>query len=623
MSSEKKYSSTEFIRFASRRSVVHSTHGMVACTQPLAAQAGIRILKEGGNAADAAVAVAAVLSVTEPCSTGIGGDLFCLYFNPRTKSVQSLNASGRSPSALTLDYALSTIPESDLKISNNRIPPSSAHTVTVPGAAAGWCDTVRIFGSGKLTLAQVLAPAIEYAEEGFPVSQISAQLWSEGEMTLKHAGPNSGELLKDGIRAPSEGEFMRMPNMAKTYRELGQKGKKAFYEGRIAEEIVKAVQARGGVLSLEDLARHGEIGSEVMKPINLEIPWGEDEGFGKKTVWECAPNGQGLVALQTLGILEALQKRGVIPEIGSPEGYKHNSVEHLHAVISALRIAFADAGHYVCDPNTPGTTPLKGLLSKEYLSSRSKLFDPAHAGAGIEHGAPPEEARCDTVYFCVADKEGGGCSFINSVFTAFGSGIVPKGCGFALHNRGCGFVLSPPDHSNVLAPNKRPYHTIIPAVLTTPLPATPNPILTLEPATPLRLDTLFGVMGGYMQPQGHVQVLLNLLAFKMTVQEALDAPRICIGPNYTGPVASTDTSSNVVVNAERGVGREVVEGLKRLGYAVRDMEDEGEDSGRIREMFGRGQVIRGREEVEEDGGRKVRVWWGGSDMRGDGHCVGY
>ncbi|KAF8426998.1 nucleophile aminohydrolase [Tirmania nivea] len=578
----------EFMRYPSRRSVVHSTHGMVACTQPLAAQAGIRVLREGGNAADAAVAVAAVLSLTEPPSTGIGGDMFCLYYNPATRRVHSLNGSGRSPRALTLSHALATIPPRELEASHGRIPTSHIHAVTVPGAAAGWCDTVARFGSGRLGLAAVLAPAIELAEEGVPVSSISAQLWKKGEAILRRGSPhNYSELLPAG-RAPREGEVVRFPGLAQTYRILAEKGKKGFYEGEVAHAIVAAVRERRGVMTLEDLSDHGERGSEEMDPICLEIPWGADEHEGRKKVWECAPNGQGLVALQALGILDALQERGVIPVIGSEEGYAHNSVDYLHALISALRISFSDSAHFIGDPDFAGCIPQAGLLRRDYLQQRSQLFDPrAPPAVPIPHGSP---ASCDTVYFCVADAQGGACSFINSLFTDFGSGVIPAARGFALHNRGAGFVLAA-GHANALQGGKRPYHTIISAMVT---------------GAGERLHTVLGVMGGYMQPQGHVQVLLNMLAFGMSPQEALDAPRVCVGAQ----------DRELLVHVEVGVRAEVVAGLRDRGYSV---VVTGDGDGEGRAVFGRGQVIRNG--VGAEGA--PRLWSGGSDMRGDGACVGY
>lgn len=302
-----------FTSFPTRRSVVHSTHGIVSCTQPLASSAGIRILQAGGNAADAAIAAASVLGVTEPTSTGIGGDLFCLFYNARDKTVKGLNASGRSPSNLTLEKALS-----DLGQNAKRIPMNHAHAVTVPGCAAGWCDVVERFGSGKVDIAEVLKDAIRHAEHGFPVAELAARFWDECKGVLVHQGEEeAAEMLLPGNRAPKTGELMRLPGLARVMRRVAENGRKGFYEGETAEKIVEAVKKRGGVMELEDLKRHGEVGSELTEPISIE--WG-----GLK-VWECAPNGQGLVALMALGIMEELEKKGVLGKIG--EEVKHNDAE--------------------------------------------------------------------------------------------------------------------------------------------------------------------------------------------------------------------------------------------------------------------------------------------------------
>ncbi|KAF8244497.1 gamma-glutamyltranspeptidase [Wilcoxina mikolae CBS 423.85] len=575
-----------FVPFPSRRSVVHSTNGIVSCTQPLAAQAGLRILREGGNAADAAVAVAAALNVTEPTSTGIGGDMFCLFYSATSKSIRGLNGSGRSPAALTLNRARSDLGMGMAKgkmfvdaggSEVVRIPMNHVHAVTVPGAAAGWVDVVERFGSGKVRMKEVLKDAIRLAEEGCPVSELSARFWAECEGTLK--GPNQRELLKGGERPPRVGEIMKMPGLARVFRGLAEEGKRAFYEGRVAREIVEAVKRNGGVMELEDLRKHGRLGSEEMEPISLD--------YAGVKVWECAPNGQGIVALMTLGILEAMEKNGDIKALGGgAEGWGHNQTEYLHAVIEALRIAFSDGHWWVADPAiTP--VPVSGLLDKSYLSTRASLFNPSHMNPSIHHGTPAFQST-DTVYFSVTDSFGNGCSFINSTFGGFGSGIIPKDCGFVLQNRGSGFSLIP-GHPNALAPGKRPYHTIIPGLLTD--------------LSGKELKAVFGCMGGFMQPQGHVQILLNTLRCGMDPQAALDAPRISIGTNYD-PGA-------FIVHLEEGIPEEVVEGLRRKGHTVEVVREYG------RGMFGRGQVIA----ASEDEGK--RVWSAGSDMRGDGQAVGY
>ncbi|KAK6514859.1 hypothetical protein TWF506_007221 [Arthrobotrys conoides] len=564
---------SELFKFTSRRSVVHSTKGVVSCTSPLASQAGIKILERGGNAADAAIAVAATLNVTEPTSTGIGGDAFMLFWDNSTKKITALNGSGRSPAALTRELVVKSE-----GVSSGSLPRSSIHAVTVPGAAAAWVDTIEKVGSGNLSLAEVLAPAIELAENGYPVSQVTAAMWKNGEEQLLAASPNGAEMLvppnqyNDQVHAPAPGEIMVMKNLAETFRTVGREGKKGFYEGRIAEEIVNVVKARGGALELEDLKRHAEVGSEFVEPVSMFV-----ERFGVD-VWECPPNGQGIVALMALGILEQLEKSGTIPPI---EQLKHNSTEYLHCIIEVLRIAFADAAWYVTDPHMLKIRTSQ-LLDKGYLAERAKLFDPKKAAADLDHGSPALNSS-DTVYFSVTDKDGNGCSFIISNFAGFGSAVVPKGCGFTLQNRGANFNLEA-DHPNVVAPNKRPYHTIIPALIT----------------KDGELHTVYGVMGGFMQPQGHVQVLLNMLGFGFNPQVSLDAPRVCIGG------MALDNS----VLVEEGIAESTVEELRMMGHTKIKLL-----KGFDREVFGRGQVIR----VHYEGGR--RVYSAGSDMRGDGQAA--
>ncbi|KAH0613527.1 uncharacterized protein H6S33_005413 [Morchella sextelata] len=576
--SDKGLHDRAFAPYPSRRSVIHSTNGIVSCTQPLAAQAGLRILQAGGNAADAVIAVASCLNVTEPTSTGIGGDAFCLFYNASTKKIHGLNASGRSPTALTLERALADIPAAER--SQDRIPMTHVHSVTVPGAASAWCDTVERFGSGKFTLSEVLADAIRLAEDGYPVSEVTAANWALGVERLVGASPNSGEMLIDG-RAPREGEVIRLSNLAKVYRELGEKGRKGFYEGWVAEALVEVLKSRGGVMELEDLKKMGEVGSEETEAVGLVY-----ERTGLK-LWEHAPNGQGIVALMALGILESLQERGVVPDIGKEGSHAHNSAEYLHTIIESLKIAFADGHWFIADP-AHSKVPTKGLLDKEYLAARSKLFDPCVATKTPAHGSPALRSS-DTVYFTVVDAQGNAASFINSNYAGFGSAMIPKGCGFTLQNRGSGFSLSA-DHPNVLAPSKRPYHTIIPALITD--------------AKTGELHTAFGVMGGYMQPQGHVQVFLNTCVWGMSVQQALDAPRICVGGGYD--------PSHPLVQIEEGISEETVEKLRNLGHNVVVV------TGWSRGVFGRGQVIR----VKHCPDGK-RILSAGSDLRGDGHAVGY
>lgn len=532
------------MNFDSRRSAVVGRQGMVATSQPFAVAAGLEVLRAGGNAADAAVATAAALNVTEPTSTGIGGDCFALYFDAPTKRVSALNGSGRSPAKLTLE-ALEAEGFADA------LPPYHAHTVTVPGAAAGWCDLVS--EHGRLTMAQVLAPAITLAEEGFPVAPVTAHFWARGaERQLKQA-PNGHELTING-RAPRPGEIFRNPGLAKTLRVLAEGGKSAYYEGKIARAIAAVMQEAGGLLAESDLASHQSTWETAIST--------EYKGY---RVWECPPNGQGLAALLALNVIERFE----LPK--EPLG-----VERLHLLIEAMRLAFADAAWFVADPES-NPAPLEQLLSKDYAAQRAKLIDRARATMDQVHGAPTNSS--DTVYLSVVDSAGNACSFINSNYYGFGTGIVPRGWGFTLQNRGYGFKLDP-KHPNGLAPGKRPYHTIIPALITH--------------ADGDELFASYGVMGGFMQPQGHMQVAIGLIDDGMDPQAALDRPRFCI----------EDGSSGGIVALEGGMPPETVDALRGMGHPVKI------SSAMERALFGRGQVIL----RDRDSG----VLWGGSDPRADG-----
>ncbi|KAI1778557.1 gamma-glutamyltranspeptidase [Hypoxylon cercidicola] len=588
-----------FQKFPSRRSVVHSTKGIVSCTQPLAAKCGIQVLEAGGNCADAAVAVAAGLNMTEPCSTGIGGDMFCLFYDAKTKKMSALNGSGRSGAKCTLETIRNSLGLKDGE--SGKIPMSSVHAVSVPGAPAGWVDVVERFGSGKVSMEQVLAPAIELGEKGFPVSEGVAFFWDRSEPQIRQASPNGSEMLKkdpsakDGVRAPKAGEIMKNPSLAATFRALATEGKKGFYSGRIASELVKVVKDLGGHLELDDLAHHMEAGSEPVNPISLKFRGqnvskmlkdavldgkdGDDVGL---ELWEHPPNGQGIVALMALGIIQELEAAGQIPTWGPAD---FNSAPYLHAVIEALRIAFADASWFVTDPNVENV-PTDSMISQPYLAERAKLFDPAKASDIPHHGSPAFRSS-DTVYFAASDAEGNGISFINSNYGGFGTCIVPAGCGFTLQNRAANFSLEA-GHPNALAPRKRPYHTIIPAAVT-----------NLHDGS---LHSVFGVMGGFMQPQGHVQVLLGQVVGRLNPQQALDAPRVCIGSGMSQGKADR------TVFVEEGMPEETVEGLKKLGHEVQVVQD------MERAQFGRGQIIRWSVDPVE----KIGSWSAGSDPRGDG-----
>lgn len=559
-----------FQRFPSRRPQVYSTKGIVACSQPLAAEAGLEILRRGGNAADAAVATAAALNVTEPSSCGIGGDAFCLFYDAETKAVKGLNGSGRAPKRLTLDFLRRR------GISSSQIPLTDLNSVTVPGAAAAWVDTIRSFGSHRLSVAEVLAPAIRLAEEGVPVSEIHSFSWQRSEELLKDASPNGGEMLLNG-RAPLPGQIMKFPNLARTFRILAEQGRDGFYKGEVAKAIVDLIQSKGGVMEMEDLATHE---TTFVEPIKYT--------YGNEvTVCECPPNGQGIAALLTLGILEQIQEQGKVRPLLEME---HNSPEYLHTLIEALRLAFADTRYYVTDPEFHHT-PVDKLLSKDYLAERARLFNPAKADPKVIHGNPANSS--DTVYFAVTDQWGNACSYIQSNYAGFGTGAVPKDCGFTLQNRGAGFVLKE-GHPNCVQGGKRPYHTIIPAMA-------------------LKGDELFlsyGVMGGFMQPQGHVQVLLNILR-GFTTQAALDAPRFCISPGT--PEAGARDEFSVVngeVYFEETFPPATITKLQEMGHDARV------SSGFDRGKMGRGQII---QKLVDKSGKFV--WVAGSDPRADGHAA--
>jgi gamma-glutamyltranspeptidase/glutathione hydrolase len=390
------------------------------------------------------------------------------------------------------------------------------------------------------------------------------------------------EKAQDGFRAPAPGEIFKNPNLANTFRTLAKEGKKGFYTGRIAESVVKACKDRGGSIELADLEKHMEVVSDHAEPISLKF-FGQGAGDGIE-IWEHPPNGQGIVALMALGILEHLESIGKIPKFTQND---HNSAPYLHAIIESLRIAFADASWWVTDPNVQ-KVPTQELISKSYLAERAEIFDPTRASECAEHGSPAHN-HSDTVYFACTDKHGNGISFINSNFGPFGTGIVPAGCGFTLQNRGATFNLEK-DHPNVYAPGKRPYHTIIPAMITN--------------VSDGSLHSVYGVMGGFMQPQGHVQVLMNTLAFKLSPQAALDAPRLCIGAGM--PSQDQGKVLDMTVHLEEGISETVRDELRALGHKAEIVMGMGS------ELFGRGQLIR----VHQDDGQLV--YSAGSDPRGDG-----
>ncbi len=536
------------LTFASRRSPVYARHGIVASSQPLASEAGIEILRQGGNAADAAVATAAVLALTEPTSTGLGGDCFALVYDGASGKITALNGSGRAPAGLTLDL----LQEQGF---SKGVPPFHAHNVTVPGACAGWCDLAERHGS--LPMATILGPALRLATEGFPVEPITAFYWGRAAERQLRAAPGGTQLLIDG-RAPKPGEVFRNPGLARTFRAIAEGGMDAFYRGEIAGRIAAAVRGAGGVMTTEDLAAHRSTWDE---PISTT--------YQGVRLWECPPNGQGIVALLTLNLLSNL----VLPE-------DRLGPDALHLLIESLRLAFADAHRYVADPAAV-PVPTIELLTAAYAATRARLIDPKKANPNAVPGRV--KAGSDTVYFSVVDGKGNACSFINSNYMGFGTGIVPEGTGFSLQNRGANFSLVR-GHPNALAPEKRPYHTIIPGMATREADGS--------------LYASFGVMGGFMQPQGHVQVLLALLE-GLDPQAALDRPRVCLDEG--------EPDGTVLV--EEGIPEPTVAALRARGHRIERV------TGHERAVFGRGQVI-----LRDPA---TGVLSGGSDPRADGCALGF
>jgi gamma-glutamyltranspeptidase/glutathione hydrolase len=534
--------------FNSKRSAVYGTTGMVASSQPLATASGIEILRKGGNAASAAIAVAAALNVTEPTSTGLGGDVFVLYYSQETNHVYALNGSGRAPFELSLEKLE--------KEGFQKLPPYHPYTITVPGACDAWFTLNEQFGN--LQMDKILSPAIQLAEYGYPVAPITSHFWQSAAKRQLKTGLNGDQLLIEGS-GPRPGQIFKNIGLAKTFKLLAENGKNEFYKGEIGSAIVDVISKAGGCLALKDLESHH---SDWVEPISVD--------FENTRIWECPPNGQGLAALIGLNILNQLDL----------ESASKSSTLRYHFQIEAMRLAFSDAWAFISDPEFY-STPLEWLLSEDYARQRSKLIHPARSNKEIQHGTPPSTS--DTVYFCVVDQMGNACSFINSNYMGFGTGIVPSGFGFSLQNRGHNFSLQR-GHPNQLEPHKRPYHTIIPAMVTDP-----NSNQLIGP---------LGVMGGFMQPQGHLQVACNLFLDRMDPQSALDLPRFCILP---------ESSSNEIA-LEEGIPIKTMSSLSEMGHVIKPV------SGMNRALFGRGQVIL----RDQEGGLAA-----GSDPRADGCAMTY
>lgn len=519
------------------RSAVRAMNGMVATSQPLASAAGLRILQQGGNAIDAAIAAAAVLCVVEPMMVSPGGDLFALVWNAKKKELKALNASGRAPQAASIDELK--------KRGFTRIPQNGIHAVTVPGAVDGWATLLERYGTMKLS--QVLQPAIEYAERGYPVTDVIAADWETG-LNFKKNEDFARTFLPNG-KAPMPGEIFTNKNLAATLKAIATGGRDVFYKGEIARKIVNFAQSQGGLHTMQDFANHK---SNWLDPISTT--------YRGHTVYELPPNNQGLAVLEMLNILEGYD----VKRLG------HNSAEYLHLLVEAKKLAYADRAWHIADPAFY-QAPLNKLTSKEYAAELRKKIDLNHAAS--EKMAGPRGGE-DTVYLTVVDKDHNAVSFIQSIFSAFGSGLVAGDTGIVLHNRGAGFSFDP-QHPNKLEGGKRPFHTLIPAMVF----KDGAPWLT------------FGVMGGDMQAQGHAQVLINLIDFGMDVQQAGEQARF------------RDFESGLAL--ESAIGADVRKALEAKGHRLTIAPG----------MFGGYQAIM----IDPKSG----ALFGGSDPRKDGCAIGW
>ena len=534
------------------RSAVVARHGIVATSQPLAAQVGLDVLKAGGNAADAAIAANAMIGLVEPMSCGIGGDLFVIYWDAQAKKLYGLNASGRSPYQLNRDvFRTKGMAE---------IPDQGPLSWSVPGCVDGWAELHGRFG--KLPLERLLAPAIETAEDGFPVSEIIANGW-RGSAAGLAPWPDSMATYFPHGRSPEVGEIFQNPNLARSYRLIAAGGRDAFYRGPLTKELVEFSQRSGGYLSLRDFEEHR---SDWIDPVSTSY-----RGYD---VWELPPNGQGIAALEMLNLLEGYDLRSMGP----------TSPEDLHLLIEAKKLAFADRARFYADPDFE-KLPIRELISKAYADQQRQRINPARAATDVPPG-DPKLAHGDTIYLTVVDKDRNCCSFIQSIYYGFGSQVVPGKLGFALQNRGCLFALDD-THPNRLEPHKRPFHTIIPAFVT----KGGEPWFS------------FGVMGGDMQPQGHVQVLVNMIDFGMNVQSAGDAARVQHVGSAT-PTGSPMAPEGGTVQVESGIPTATVHALEAKGHRVR-----------------RGGGFGGYQGILIDAAHGSLQ--GGTDPRKDGAAVGY
>jgi gamma-glutamyltranspeptidase/glutathione hydrolase len=535
--------------FATRSEVI-AQHGMACTSQPLATQVALDILKKGGNAVDAAIAANAVLGLVEPVSNGIGGDLFVIIWDTKTQKLYGLNASGRSPKSLTLEYFKEEGYE--------RIPSHGPLPVSVPGCVDGWFEMHKKFGA--LPIEEILQPAIDYARNGFPVTELIAYYWQSGVRYLSRF-PNVAEIFMPDGKAPQKGEIFKNPYLANTLEKIAKGGRDAFYKGEVAKTIDTFMKKMDGFLSYEDMANHS---SEWVEPVSINYR-GHD-------IWELPPNGQGIAALQILNILEEFD----ITSMG------FGSAEYIHHFVEAKKIAFEDRAKYYADPAF-NNIPVKQLISKEYAAKRAELINPNRAARRYDAG---ELEQGNTIYMTVADNEGTMVSLIQSNYRGMGSGMAPDGLGFILQDRGELFSLEE-GHFNCYAPGKRPFHTIIPGFIT----KNGNPWVS------------FGVMGGSMQPQGHAQVVINLIDFGMNLQEAGDAPRIRHGGS-SQPTGEKMTNGGTVY-LESGIPYETIRILLTKGHRIQWTVG----------GFGGYQAIMWDE--------KNKVYYGASESRKDGQAAGY
>ncbi len=535
------------------RSVVYAKHGMVAAAHPLAVDIGLAVLSDGGAAVDAAIAVNAALAFMEPTSCGLGGDLFAMVWDPSTETLHGLNGSGRAPAALSADQ----VPAEP----DGTIPVYSPYAWTVPGTVDGWFELHERFG--VLPMSRLLRPTIEAAREGAPVPRVIAGSWARGAARFAEM-PGFAEVFMPGGRAPAEGELFANPALAATLERVAEGGRDAFYGGETARALIAFSDEFGGFFSVEDLADHT---SEWVEPVST--------GYRGWTLWELPPNGQGIAALQILNLIEPYD----VAAMG------RDNPDFWHLLVEAKKIAYADRARYYADPAF-NELPVAELISEKYAAERAKLIDMQRAARSVVPGNPAL-GHGDTTFLVAADASGQMVSLIQSNYTGFGSGYVVPSLGFGIQDRGALFSLDP-EHPNFLEPGKRPFHTIIPAFLG-------------EHGAP---DMAFGVMGGDMQPQGHVQIVVNLVDFGMDLQEAGDAPRF----HHTDSSEPTGTvmTDGGVLHLESGVSAEIRRELMRRGHRIVEITPV---------VFGGYQAIR----RDPDSG----VYAGATESRKDGMAAGY